>query len=99
MNPLPLSVSPEAEAEALAAARWYEDRANGLGAAFLELVEQSLGSIADKRARFPIVARDVRRALLKRFPFGVFFRVRSDRIKILAILHLSRDPARWRSRQ
>jgi len=99
MSPLPLSVSPEAEAEALAAARWYEEKASGLGAAFLELVEQSLGAIADNPARFPTVARDVRRALLKRFPFGIFFRVRSGRVKVLAILHLSRDPARWRSRR
>jgi toxin ParE1/3/4 len=99
MSALPLSVSPEAEAETLAAARWYEERASGLGAAFLEIVEQSLGAIADNPIRFPLVARDVRRTLLKRFPFGIFFRVRSDRIKILAILHLSRDPARWRRRR
>ena len=99
MSPLPLSVSPEAEAEALGAAHWYEERASGLGAAFLELVEQSLGAIADNPTRFPIVARDVRRALLKRFPFGIFFRVRGEHIKILAILHLSRDPARWRRRR
>lgn len=46
----------------------------------------------------PLVYRDVRRALLKRFPYGVFFRLRPDRIRVLAILHLSRDTSRWQRR-
>jgi len=54
MKPLPLSVSPAAEAEAREAAQWYEQ---------------------------------------------VFFRVRSDRIKIVAVMHLARDPERWRRRR
>jgi plasmid stabilization system protein ParE len=44
------------------------------------------------------VYRDIRRALLKRFPFGIFFRLRSNRIRIVAVMHLSRDPKRWRQR-
>lgn len=98
MISLPLSVKPQAEEEARKAARWYEGESRGLGVAFLEVVEQTLKSISENPFRFPVVHRDVRRALLKRFPYGIFFRVRSERIRVLAITHLSRHPRRWQSR-
>jgi plasmid stabilization system protein ParE len=98
MTRLPLSVNPQAEEEAQKAARWYEDESQGLGVAFLELAEQTLTAISENPLRFPLVYRDVRRALLKRFPYGVFFRVRSNGIRVLAIMHLSRDTSRWQRR-
>jgi toxin ParE1/3/4 len=96
---LPLSVGLEAEAEAWQAAGWYERRSPGLGRAFLDLLEETLDDIAAMPRQFPLVYRDVRRALLKRFPFGVFFRLRRDQIRVLAIMHLSRDPKRWQRRR
>lgn len=99
MNPLPVSVRPEAEEEAREAARWYEERAQGLGTAFLELVEQALAGISENPFRFPEVYRDVRMALLKRFPYGVFFRLRPGEVRVTAIVHLARDPQRWKRRR
>ena len=98
MKALPLSVAREAAAEAFEAADWYEKQSQGLGHAFLELVGQTLKEIAERPYQFPQVYRDIRRALLKRFPFGIFFRLRSNRIRIVAVMHLSRDPKRWRRR-
>lgn len=98
MKPLPLSVAREAEAEAVEAAQWYESRSQGLGRAFLDHIEQTLADITTRPLQFPQVYRDIRRALLKRFPFGVYFRLRGGRIKILAVMHQSRDPRRWRER-
>jgi len=98
MTPFLLSVSPRAEEEALRAAQWYEQQSQGLGAAFLEILEQTLASVVENPLRFPLVHRDFRRALMKRFPYGLFFRVRGPRIRISAITHLSRDPDRWRRR-
>jgi toxin ParE1/3/4 len=99
MSRLPLSVSPRAEREALEAARWYERESSGLGAAFLEVVEQTLDTVTEAPLRFPLLHRDIRRALLKRFPYGVFFRIQPHRIRVIAILHLTRDPARWQDRR
>lgn len=98
MTRLPLSVNPQAEDETQKAARWYENESQGLGVAFLELAEQTLTAISENPLRFPLVYRDVRRALLKRFPYGVFFRVRANQIRVLAIMHLSRDTSRWQRR-
>jgi plasmid stabilization system protein ParE len=93
-----LSVSPKAEEETRGAAQWYEQRSRGLGAAFLEILEQTLAGIVENPLRFSVVHRDLRRALMKRFPYGVFFRLRADRIRVLAVVHLSRDPDHWRRR-
>jgi plasmid stabilization system protein ParE len=99
MSRLLVSVRPKAEEEAQRAAKWYEERSQGLGAAFLELVEQILTEISENPFRFPVVYGDIRRALLKRFPYGVFFRIRPSRIRVIAIMHLSRNPERWQKRR
>lgn len=99
MRGLPLSVGPQAERETQEAARWYDSQSAGLGEAFLDVVQQTLDAIVENPLRFPLVHRDIRRALLKRFPYGIFFRLRPDRIKVVAIVHLSRDPSRWQRRR
>jgi len=99
MSRLPLSVGPQAERETQEAARWYDNESAGLGEAFLDVVQQTLEAVVENPFRFPLVHRDTRRALLKRFPYGIFFRIRPDRIKVLAIVHLSRDPSRWQRRR
>jgi toxin ParE1/3/4 len=99
MTSLPLSVQPRAEREALKAARWYEREAAGLGRAFLESVEQALLAVEENPYQSPELYRDIRRALVKRFPYGVFFRIRPQEVRVLAILHLARDPERWRGRR
>lgn len=94
-----LAVRPRAEAEASRAAQWYEGESAGLGVAFLEVLENTLAAISENPERFPLVHRDVRRALLKRFPYGVFFRVRPREIRVIAIVHLARDPLVWQRRR
>lgn len=72
MTRLPVSVRSKAEQEAREAAQWYEERPPGLGPAFLGIVDSVIASISENPFRFPIVHRDIRRALLNRFPYGVF---------------------------
>src|SRR5215207_894401 len=98
MTRLPVAVRPQAEAEATRAAQWYENESQGLGVAFLEVLEHALATLSENPERYPIVHRDVRRALLKRFPYGVFFRVRPGHIRVIAVIHLARDPLLWQRR-
>jgi plasmid stabilization system protein ParE len=95
----PLEIRPQAEREAREAAQWYQHESPGLGPAFLEVVEHALGRIAENPLQFPVVHRDIRRALLRQFPYGVFFRIRPGAIRVLAIVHLSRDPSTWQKRR
>ncbi len=95
-----LVVSQKAEAEAGEAAGWYEGERAGLGKAFLDRIELSLDEIAENPLRFPQIYRNIRRAMVWRFPYGIYFRIRSPAlIKVVAILHLARDPRRWQTRR
>ena len=77
---------------------WYEEQRAGLGGRFEAAVEAILERIAESPEAFPGVHRDVRRALLRRFPYGVFYRLRGDTVHILAIMHGRRNPSLWQSR-
>lgn len=93
-----LRVRPEAEADLLNAFASYEQRRSGLGLQFLAVVNTAFERIAEMPEQFPIVHRDIRRALTKRFPFAVFFILEHETAVILAVLHQATDPARFRGR-
>lgn len=95
---LPLHIRAEAGVDMEEAARWYEQQRGGLGHAFLDSVEAALRAIAEAPSRYPALERGVRRALLQRFPFGVFYLVETRRIVVLAVMHGSRDPQHWQGR-
>lgn len=88
----------EAEGDIHEAAVWYESQRLRLGHDFLDAVEASFARISENPLQFPILYRSTRRALLSRFPFGVFFRIEGQTIVVLAVMHASRNPVRWRDR-
>jgi plasmid stabilization system protein ParE len=90
---------PQAEAETLAAREWYEARHAGLGHEFAKDVERAVGLISDSPNVFPKVHADVRRVVLKRFPYAIYFRALRDEVLILAVIHGRRHPGRWKSRR
>jgi len=77
---------------------WYDQRRFDLGSRFAAAVEQTLEMVSTSPESFPTVYRDVRRALVRRFPYGVFYRIRGESIHVLAVMHGRRDPALWKSR-
>lgn len=87
-----------AKADIESAHRWYAELDTALGAAFLAELKFRLDRIAPAPQRFPIVHRSLRKALLRRFPYAVYFRDRGDWIEVTACFHASRDPAGWRVR-
>jgi plasmid stabilization system protein ParE len=93
-----LLVRGAAEADIAEAARWYEQRSPGLGSEFLRAVDVTLAEIARMPERYPIVRGGARRALLRRFPYAVFFVVRPNLVSVIACLHARRDPRHWRER-
>jgi toxin ParE1/3/4 len=77
---------------------WYEGEEAGLGLEFL--VE--LGSCYDRIVENPFnyqLRSGIRRALLRRFPYAVYFAVEGDAIVIIAVPHSARDPAEWQRRR
>lgn len=80
------------------AAGWYEEQGTGLGREFLDEVFRSLQRVVEQPQSYSSVHRATRRALIRRFPFGVFYRIEADSIVVVAVMHGSRDPQRWKQR-
>jgi toxin ParE1/3/4 len=96
---LPVVWLPEADAELKEAQRWYSNVRVELGERFALAVEAVVGSIASSPLQFPIVHRSLRRAGVRRFPYGKFFKVQESVVVVLACFHGRRDPRRWQQRQ
>ena len=62
---------------------WYEAQSPGLGAEFLRAVDVVLATVQRSPATFPAVHGPTHRALLRRFPYGVFFVEAGDEIVVL----------------
>lgn len=93
-----LVAESEVEQDIEAAFDWYEDQQPGLGVEFLEELRHSYDRIATGPRHYSKLIAGFRRALLRRFPFGVYFVVEPDRVVVLAVLHLARDPRIWQQR-
>jgi hypothetical protein len=94
-----LDVSSEAELEIFEAALRYEHEREGLGFRFEEQVTTVFSRLLENPFQFPIVEEDARRALVRDFPYGVFFTTQADLITVLAVLHLHRHPDTWKPRR
>jgi toxin ParE1/3/4 len=93
-----LIIRPDAERDLVDAYGWYEARVTGLGSEFLRSIDAALSSIQRIPEMYRIVYKNVRRALVRRFPFGVFYVVEEDRIVVIGVLHARRDPKAWQDR-
>ena len=95
---LAVDFRPEAAADVLEARRWYELQESGLGAAFADSLDETIGRIESMPRMYAVALRDVRRGKLRKFPYLIYYRILSDRIEVIAVLHGSRDPKIWRER-
>jgi plasmid stabilization system protein ParE len=93
-----LIVRPPAEADFESAFRWYQEQNLGLGAEFIRAVDAVLASIVREPEAYPVVYRQSRRALLRRFPYAVYFLADAEQVEVAACLHFRRHPRRLRSR-
>ena len=95
-----LRLRPEAREDLDAAARWYEGQENGLGRQFLAEVRLVFQRIRANPDAYPVTYRGTRRALIRRFPYGVIYLPSPQQvcIVVLAVLHCGRDPRVWRQR-
>jgi plasmid stabilization system protein ParE len=86
---------PRAENDIQSAFEWYESQRAGLGEEFLTAVREKLEAVRDYPGANPIIYRDVRRAVVSRFPYLIFYVARPTQVAVLAVLHHARNPAVW----
>ncbi|HBH81304.1 MAG TPA: type II toxin-antitoxin system RelE/ParE family toxin [Nitrospira sp.] len=83
------------------AAQYYESESPGLGAAFLDEVEDCTQAIANFPEAAPLITETIRRRLLLRFPYALLYTIyhQSDRVHVLAVMNLKRRPMYWVGRE
>jgi len=91
---LRLVIRKDAEADIAEGCDWYELKRSGLGNKFIEEVSATIDAVHAEPLRFPVIHRQLRRAIVHRFPYGVFFLRRSDAVIVVAVIYLGRNP-RW----
>lgn len=84
-----------AELELNEAAAYYELEKQGLGARFLTEVDRCIESLVKHPQAGAIILGDVRRRLVRRFPYAVLYTIKPEGARILAIMNLKRRPLYW----
>lgn len=90
---------PLAKRELFESQDFYEDRATGLGAAFLDSVEAAVTGIRRHSHSGSSVDVSLRRSRVLRFPYSLIYRIEEKRIFILAVAHDKRKPRYWAGRE
>ena len=86
---------PAAKRDVRKAYEWYQEQKSGLGEVFLERVQECLRSIGRSPKAFHLIAHDMRRAIVKQFPYVIFYRIEARAIYVYAVFHTSQNPQKW----
>ena len=93
-----LLVRRQAQLDVEEAALWYERKRVGLGFRLIGEIDAVLRRIESAPLQFPKNAPDVRRGLLRKFPYSIYFLIGDQAIEVIAVLHQHRHPETWRTR-
>ena len=92
------SFHPEAEAEFIQAIEYYEECEADLGYDFAVEVYSAIERTMAYPKAWPIIEEDIRRSLVRRFPYGILYAEEDEELFIVAAMHLHRDPDYWKHR-
>lgn len=90
---------PEAELDIVEAYEWYEEREMGLGAEFMRCVDSCVHEIQRYPEMYPLVHKNIRQGVTRRFPYSLFYFSSDDTLYIVSVFHASRNPQIWKERQ
>ena len=94
-----LIIRPAAEADIQEASDWYDGEERGVGVRFIDELRNTFARVRETPLQFPNIGRGIRRALLRRFPYAIYFVLRGERQSVvIAVLHQRRNPVAWKKR-
>lgn len=93
-----LVVRPAAKEELLEAQDWYDAKVPNLGWGLVRCVDDCFQRIRRNPESYPVVHRDTRMAIVRRFPYLVFYRISGETISVISVFHAKRDPKIWKKR-
>jgi plasmid stabilization system protein ParE len=94
----PVEFHPAARREFVETAHYYQTQRPGLGRRFASAVRDAILRIQEHPRLYRLLEDDIRCCRVLRFPYGVVYRSTADRIQIIAVMHLHRQPGYWHSR-
>ena len=98
MKKYKIVITPTAQKDIQTGKDWYETKQDLLGNDFIDAIESALIRIHSNPRIFSLIYKGIRRALVKRFPFGIYYFIKDDIINIFAVIHSSRNPKIWKKR-
>ena len=90
---------PQAEAEFNEAIDYYEGIEPYLGYDFALEVHLAIQRAVEFPEAWPVLEGDIRRSLVKRFPYGILYSAEQDGIFVVAVMNLYREPGYWKQRK
>lgn len=93
-----LIVAPEAEQDLAEAYGWYEGQRVGLGEEFLGCVDGCVEAFRRMPEMHAVIYENYRRALVRRFPYAVFYEFAHDTVTVYCVFQTSQDPEKWMRR-
>lgn len=89
----PYVIRPAAARDITRAYGWYERQRAGLGEELLVEIRSTIDAILENPLGFPAVFGTTRRALVRRFPYGLFYQLMDEMVVFVACFHTSRSPS------
>lgn len=93
-----LILSPFAELDFYAIKEWYTLQSEPALKVFEHELEKTFGLIATNPYQFPVIKKNYRKTILKRFPYSIYFAIYNEQVIVLAIVHQKRHPRVWKKR-
>lgn len=93
-----LIIRPEAELDIQDAFEWYEAQGLGLSSQFVRAVDACLSSVVSNPLANSIIYKQARRALIRRFPYGILYVFEPEIIAVIACFHGKRNPQSWQDK-
>lgn len=95
---LKVELDYRAEVDLFEIADYYDTQKQGLGQRFLNEFKAAIDRIHRYPELYAILRNPYRSCSLNRFKYSIIYRIDSDIIYILAIMHQKRHPDVWRNR-
>jgi len=93
-----LIIAPEVAQDLAEASAWYESQRAGLGEEFLTCVDACIAGVLRMPEMKTAIYEEYRRAIVRRFPYAVFYKYSAGILTVYGVFHASRDPGKWRKR-
>ncbi len=94
-----LSIRKEAESDIAEAYQYYEACRENLGSDFMLCLDESIFRIQKNPRQYKTIVKNVHRALLRRFPYGIYYVLVDDQIVIIGVMHARKNPRHWEERR